>query len=192
MKRQLLLLLLTFITLAGCSTDTGQGTPRTPISITTESQPAPATVADPASIDIPAIGARSTLIPLGLKADGTMAVPDVKTPEQAGWYQFSPRPGAIGPAVVIGHVDGGGRKGVFYRLKDLDVGDPVHVTLTDGRTLTFKVYREQEAPKTAFPSREVYGNTDRPELRLITCGGPFVGGSLGYGNNLIAYAVLVS
>lgn len=185
-----LVLLFTLLTLTGCATQPGQGEQRAPIIVTTE-QPAPTTVADPASIDIPAIGARSTLIPLGLQADGTMEVPDVKTPLQAGWYQLGVKPGNVGPAVVAAHRDGGGRRGLFYRLSELDVGDPVHVTLADARTLTFRVYREQIAPKDAFPSRDVWGNTERPEIRLVTCTGNFLGGSVGYADNAIAYAVLV-
>jgi hypothetical protein len=192
---RLLVLLFTLVALTGCTTEPGQGAP---VAATTE-QPAPVTVADPASIDIPAIGAKSTLIPLGLNPegskdgvpDGTLEVPDVKTPEQAGWFRDGGvKPGNVGPAVVVGHVDGGGRKGIFYRLTDLQIGDPVHVRLHDGRTLTFKVYREQVAPKDAFPTESVYGDTERPELRLITCTGNFVGGNLGYSSNAITYAVL--
>ncbi len=185
---RLLALLFTLAVLTGCATEPSQGAPRVPI-ITDQS--APVTVADPASIDIPAIGAKSTLIPLGLRADGTMEVPDVKQPLQAGWYQLGVKPGNVGPAVVAAHRDGNGQRGLFYRLSELDIGDPVRVTLQDGRTLTFRVYREQEVPKDSFPTQSVYQDTERAEIRLISCSGPFIGGSVGYSNNSITYAVLV-
>jgi hypothetical protein len=38
----------------------------------------------------------------------------------------------------------------------------------------------------------VYGDFTRPGLRLITCGGQWVGGELGYADNVIVFASLVS
>jgi len=42
--------------------------------------------------------------------------------------------------------------------------------------------------KNQFPTQKVYGNVDRPELRLITCGGPKTGD--GYLDNVVVYASL--
>jgi len=46
--------------------------------------------------------------------------------------------------------------------------------------------------KSHFPTSQVYGNVDRPELRLITCGGTRVSDGGGYPDNVIVYASLVS
>lgn len=178
---RLLGLLCAFLVLAGCSTTNGNGSVASPAAV------APVAVA-PASVTIPKIGAQSTLIPLGLAADGTLEVPDVRQPGQAGWYTRGVQPGQVGPAVIVGHVDGGGHPGVFYRLHELAVGDTVQVGRVDGSTLTFRVYRVQEVRKAAFSSAEVYGNVPRPELRLITCGGTWVGGQYGYEDNWVIYA----
>ena len=43
----------------------------------------------------------------------------------------------------------------------------------DGAKRVFEVYDVVSAPKTAFPTDRVYGDTPTPELRLITCGGEF-------------------
>jgi hypothetical protein len=49
----------------------------------------------------------------------------------------------------------------------------------------------QKVAKTAFPTALVYGKARYPELRLITCGGPFDTASGHYLDNIIVYAHLV-
>jgi sortase (surface protein transpeptidase) len=149
---------------------------------------APPPVAAPVAIDIPAIGAHSSLIETGLNADGTIETPPVEQPGQASWFRSSPRPGAPGPAVVLGHVDGGGRLGVFHGLRDLKVGDEADIARADGSTVEFEVYRVDHVDKDAFPTAQVYGDTAGPELRLITCGGVFDHQAHSYVQNVVVYA----
>jgi sortase (surface protein transpeptidase) len=148
----------------------------------------------PTEIDIPSINAHSSLIPLELIPDGphkgALAVPDVKHPEQAGWYANGVAPcGPAGPAVVVGHIDGAGKHGVFYNLKKLASRDTISITMTSG-SCTYTVYQTMHVDKNQFPSERVYGNTPGPEIRLITCGDQFVGGELGYKNNIIVFGKL--
>jgi hypothetical protein len=49
-----------------------------------------------------------------------------------------------------------------------------------------------EYPKDHLPTIDVYGNTDRAALRLITCGGTFDLSARSYEDNIVAYASLVS
>jgi LPXTG-site transpeptidase (sortase) family protein len=144
----------------------------------------------PTAIDVPAIEARSSLVPLGLNADKTVEVPPVDQPLQAGWYEYGPTPGEIGPAVILGHIDGDHRKGIFWRLRELKAGDPVHIDRADGGRLTFTVTKVDQIAKKSFPTEAVYGNTDEPELRLITCGGAYDAASRNYQDNVIVYAEL--
>jgi sortase (surface protein transpeptidase) len=146
---------------------------------------------EPVSIDIPKIGARSSLIPLGLNPDDTIEVPPVTTPLQAGWYTYAPTPGEIGPAVVLGHVDGNHRKGIFFRLKELAAGDRISVARKDGTTAVFEVTKVHQVPKKDFESEGVYDDTAGPELRLITCGGVFDRSARNYVDNIVVYARLV-
>jgi hypothetical protein len=46
--------------------------------------------------------------------------------------------------------------------------------------------------KSEFPTAEVYAPTAGPELRLITCGGPFNPLRRSYRDNVIATAVLAA
>ncbi|MFE0027515.1 class F sortase [Amycolatopsis sp. NPDC059021] len=147
--------------------------------------------AEPVSLDIPKIGARSSLIPLGLNPDNTVQVPPVETPLQAGWYENGPTPGEMGPAVILGHVDGNKQAGIFYRLRELAPGDRISVSRKDGSTARFAVTKVDQVAKDRFPTDAVYGDTNTPELRLITCGGAFDRNAHSYLDNIIVYAHLI-
>jgi sortase (surface protein transpeptidase) len=142
----------------------------------------------PVSVSIPKLGVRSRLIDLGLKSDGEMEVP--KDPADAGWFSAGPTPGALGPAVIAGHVRWNGAPGVFHRLGNMRRGDRVTVTREDGKTAVFTVSRVERYPKSRFPSRAVYGAIDHAGLRLITCGGTYDAASNRYLDNVIVFAKL--
>jgi hypothetical protein len=144
----------------------------------------------PSSIDIPSIGAKSTLVQLGLDANKSIQVPPVDKPQQAGWYKYSPRPGQVGPAVILGHIDGDHQQGIFWRLHDVKPGAKVSIGRRDGTTVTFTVKKVDRVRKSAFPTNAVYGNTAGPELRLITCGGAFDATTGHYLDNVIVYAAM--
>ncbi|WP_166848939.1 class F sortase [Isoptericola sp. BMS4] len=151
----------------------------------------PATrVAQPGRVRIPAIGVDSGLLHLGLNDDGTIEVPAGEDIDSAAWFDGSPRPGADGPAVIEGHVDSPNGPSVFYRLSELEAGQRVHVDREDGSTATFVVERVEQYSKKEFPTREVYANTDGPELRLITCGGEWDPEWGHYVDNTVVFARL--
>ncbi|MFJ7749721.1 sortase domain-bontaining protein [Arthrobacter sp. NPDC097144] len=130
------------------------------------------TAALPRTLELPSIGAGSDLMQVGLRADGVLEVPPGNPGAPAAWYTGSPRPGAAGPAVLLGHVnaeDGG--PGVFAGLRELKPGDEVRIQREDGSAVVFIVVFGEPYPKDAFPTEKVYGNTEGPELRLITCDG---------------------
>ena len=126
----------------------------------------------PTSFSIPAIGAGSDLLALGLRDNGSLEVPPDGPGAPASWYNQSPTPGERGPAVLLGHVnatDGG--PGVFADLRALKPGDIIEIAREDGTTARFAVDRGEQYPKDNFPTLKVYGNTEGSELRLITCDG---------------------
>lgn len=146
----------------------------------------------PTRIRIPAIGVTSDLTVVGLKKDGTLQVPKPGPDyDKAAWFKGSPVPGAVGPSVIEGHVDGKANgPSVFYRLGNLRPGNKVMVTRKDGTKVTFVVNAVRLYPKDEFPTLKVYGNTRGPELRLITCGGPFDSNRAesGYTDNVVVFA----
>ncbi|WP_329334135.1 class F sortase [Streptomyces sp. NBC_00663] len=141
----------------------------------------------PVRLRIPAIGVDTPVIRLGLAPDGSVQVPPITAHDRAGWYEHSPVPGRTGPSVILGHVTVGSYgDGVFRRLAALRRGDRITARLADGTEAGFAVTAVRTVAKADFPSDEVYGDVDRPELRLITCGGPRTGD--GYLDNVIVFA----
>lgn len=207
------------VLLAGCgTTEFHADPPRVPRAVEVDEPP----TSNPAQLYIPAIDASSSLIPLGLTdvdcpdEPPCLATPPVTEPMQAGWYAGEDtriedangdgvpdgdgdewQPGEPGPAVIAGHVDGivngeKGHPGIFARLGELGVGDEILVELDNGVTLRFVVDRTGAFPKDAFPTDEVYGETELPTLRLITCGGDFDRGRGHYRDNVVVWATLAT
>jgi Sortase domain len=144
----------------------------------------------PVMLTIPAIGVQTRLIHLGLTADGALQVPP--TASIAGWYTGSPRPGAIGSAVIAGHIDSYLGPGIFFHLSQLRRGDRVYVRRADGTLAVFAVTSVRTYPKDHFPTQSVYGPTPDPELRLITCGGTFDYQLRSYLSNVVVYASAIT
>jgi hypothetical protein len=178
---------------AGCSGDAASApTPSAsaPGSVAPSAAAAPMARSAPVRVQIPAIGVDSTLMQLGLRADGSLQVPPSGFP--AGWYTGAPTPGELGPAILAGHVDWGGQPGVFSRLHDLQPDEEVTVARQDGTAAVFRVTQVKEYPKDKFPTDVVYGDLDHPGLRLITCGGSFDRQARSYDDNIVAFADLVA
>lgn len=140
----------------------------------------------PTRLEIPAIGVSTDLIILGKNTDGTLETP--KEYNIAGWYEYSPTPGEIGPAIITGHVDNYLGPAMFYNLKDLVQGSTVKITRDDGTIANFVVDEVKVFDQKAFPTEEVYGNIDHSGLRLITCGGNYDVLSGKYSHNVVVYA----
>jgi hypothetical protein len=143
----------------------------------------------PVALTIPAIGVQASVIDLGLTSAGALAVPS--STAVAGWYTGGPRPGAIGPAVIAGHIDSATGPGVFFHLSQLRPGDRVYVRRVDGTLAVFRVTAVRSYAKDRFPTLAVYGPTPDAELRLITCGGTFDPRRGSYLRNTVVYAVQV-
>jgi len=165
--------------------------------LATRNEPPPARAASPprpsqpVKITIASIGVTAPVHPVGLAPDGSIAVPDVARHNETGWYDGGPVPGEAGPAIIVGHVDTRTGPSVFYRLHTLQPGSRVVVTRADNSEVTFEITSVEYFGKTKLPAERVYGDFSRPGLRLITCGGRWLGGHVGYSDNIIAFGSLV-
>jgi sortase (surface protein transpeptidase) len=136
----------------------------------------------------PAIGVDASVVSLGLNSDSTLQVPTNAT--DAGWWSGGTAPGGRGAAVIVGHVDWGGKEGVFGRLHELVPGQDVLVTHRNGVTDRYRVTTTAVYPKISFPTGLVYGPLPYPGLRLITCTGHYDPTTGHYDDNLIVFARL--
>jgi LPXTG-site transpeptidase (sortase) family protein len=138
-------------------------------------------------VRLPTVDVRSALVPLDIGPDGALQPPP--DPDVAGWYVRGSVPGEPGPTVIAGHVDSRSGPAVFYRLDQLNAGDRVEVTRSDGQVFAYRVATVERHPKNDFPTARVYGPTPGPELRLITCGGDFDRRVGHYQDNIVVTAI---
>ncbi|MBV9920635.1 MAG: class F sortase [Pseudonocardia sp.] len=187
---------------SGDGTTDGRAAPllgrESPPAAATASPPAPEAVLEtvgalsyspPVGLRIPTIGVTSGFVAVGLDAAGTLEVPQAA--DLVGWYTDAPTPGERGPAVATAHVDWKHKNGVFHDLARVQPGNDVIIKRADGLSVTFRVNRVEEYPKTQFPVNEVYGSTAAAELRLITCGGRFDDKTNSYDDNVVVYASMI-
>ena len=132
--------------------------------------PAPA----PVRIAIPRVYVDSPVVAMGLDADNYPEVP--ASAEDVAWYTFSAAPGQSSNAVFSGHVDwitrsGDPIPGAFYRLRELEIGDTVKVTLDDGQEFVYRVTGNVAIPYDDPNVLKVMQGTSSDVLTLITCGG---------------------
>lgn len=145
----------------------------------------------PVHLTIPSIGVDTRLIGLGLNTDGTVEVPT--RPADAGWYNQGTMPGQHGSAVILGHVDSTTGPAVFYRLRDLRVGDLMVVRLRNDTQVAFRVTNKATYANEDFPASKVYtGNPNKATLNLVTCGGDYDPTNGGYQSNVVIYTEAVS
>jgi Sortase domain len=145
----------------------------------------------PVGITIPSLNVRAVVNNVGLAPDGTIDVPPLERAQEAGWYDQSRTPGEVGPSVIVGHVDTHAGPAVFHQLSRMKPGDTVEVARTDRTVAVFRVERLERFDKAHLPADQVYGDVSKPNLRLITCGGRWVGGQTGYADNVVVFAHLV-
>jgi hypothetical protein len=146
----------------------------------------------PTRIRIRSLDIQAKIHSVGLDERGAIEAPPMRKADEAGWYEDGPTPGQYGPAVIVGHVDDTRGPAVFNRLPSVEPGTRVEITRRDRRVAVFEVTDVRSYDKAAIPADEVYGDFSRPGLRLITCGGRWVGGDTGYADNVVVFATLVA
>lgn len=143
----------------------------------------------PVRLRIPVLKVDSPMMRLGLDASGALKPPPDDNPVLSGWYADGTVPGSVGTAITTGHVDTRLGPGVFFLLGSLRKGATVEIVRADRTTAVFTVYAVEAYSKKDFPDKKVYGPSDRPELRVITCGGAYDKGT-GYQENVVVFAAL--
>ncbi|WP_431920893.1 class F sortase [Micromonospora wenchangensis] len=170
------------------------GTPSQRPAADARRSPAPGSLpaSRPVRLTVPAIKVAAPVTPVGQARDGSIDVPPLDRHDETGWYDRGPTPGEPGRAIIVGHVDSKEGPSVFYDLRKLTPGDTIEVTRDDRRVVVFRVDSVEFFDKSALPADRVYGRDGPPALRLITCGGQWIGGRTGYADNVIAFASLAA
>jgi len=182
--------------LVGCSS-AHPSSPPTHITIPTTTPTPPPKPALPVTVDIPSIGVHATkLMPLGLDKNGVIETPPLSQPQTLGYYTRSSPPCVPGPSQVpfalIGHIDGNHQLGVLAKLKNLKKGDTVTIGLDNGQSCTYRINKLAQYEKQDVPVQDVWGPTADAQIRVISCGGPFIGPPYYYRDNLDGMGTLIS
>ncbi|MFC5721064.1 class F sortase [Streptomyces gamaensis] len=180
--------------LAACGSGSGSPAPDVKVSNAAAApdgrNAAPMERSRPTGLRIPSAGVEAkSMLDLGMGADQELEVPPVDKANEPGWWTGGVTPGEKGVAVIVAHYDTAKGPALMRNIAKVRVGDTIEVPRADGSTAKFKVREIQEVNKKDFPTDKVYGPTDRPELRLLTCGGPIKDGHRT--DNIILYADLV-
>jgi sortase (surface protein transpeptidase) len=142
----------------------------------------------PVELRIPTLGVTAPVEPVGLEADGDVAIPD--SPRTVGWFRGAAVPGDDGTAVLASHVDSRREGlGVLAELRRLAVGDPIEVVAADGTTAAWTVVAREQVAKEDLPSGRLFALGGAPALALVTCGGRFDVEARSYADNVIVWAV---
>ncbi|MEV5878199.1 class F sortase [Streptomyces sp. NPDC052101] len=153
--------------------------------------PAPLPRSRPTSFRIPSLGVEAPIAALGLDGERQLETPPVGEPKLVGWYQRGPTPGESGTAIAVGHRDTLTGPAVFAALAQIKPCKLIEVGRADGRTAVYTVDRMKVYDKASFPDKEVYGRVQRPELRVLTCGGLY-SRRTGYTSNVVVFAHLTA
>ncbi len=144
----------------------------------------------PTSMTFEAIGvAEAPITPVGVEANGEMEIPGATT---IGWYEFGPRPGEDGSAVLAAHIAFDNERGVFRFLDDSVVGDTFELTFDDGSTVSYQLVERAQYDKDELPFDRVFAKDGPPVITLISCGGTFQQSISSYEDNIVAYAIPLS
>ena len=128
------------------------------------------------------------VIPVGVTKKGEMGLPG--TIREVGWYRFGAHPSSrTGATVLAAHVDTREEGlGPFARLRDAKAGTAVAVTDQSGDRHEYRVVSVTKVDKTRIAWPQVFAESGRPRLVLITCGGAYDQEG-GYRDNVLVTAV---
>ncbi|QDP95417.1 class F sortase [Microlunatus elymi] len=142
----------------------------------------------PVRLQVPSIAMDLRVVPVGVDADGFLAMPD--TTQRAWWYRFGSRPGdRSGATVLAGHVDTFNQGlGPFSRLVAVPLNAKVVITDSAGHKINYVVKHRQRFAKKTTDFEQIFTRTGPPVLRLMTCAPPYRTAT-GYQDLLIVTAV---
>lgn len=150
---------------------------------------AAATAVDaPTRVQVPSVGIDLEVIPVGVREDGQMDVPELV--REVGWYRFGPAPGADrGSAVLSAHVDSDRGAAPMAELLNARAGEPVEVGTASGADLRFRIVAVERFSKDELPLDAIFARDGDPLVRLITCGGEWDAAAGAYEDNIVVTAV---
>ncbi len=146
----------------------------------------------PKRIKIESIGVNADVVKVGVDGDGHLEAPGDWN--VVGWYKGGARPSEEGNLLLNAHYDDNqGQPAVFWKLKNIEVGDKVSILDNYGRWFNYRVidvyYVDINDPDRIkiFDS----GENGNSIMTLITCGGVWSVQSGTYDKRMVVNAELI-
>jgi len=141
----------------------------------------------PSRIYIPSIDLHAAIEPVDVMGNGQMGVP--KSTDKVGYLSNGVLPGAVGNAVMDGHVDSYTGPAIFFRLRQLNEGDVVIVKNERGQAIEFVVQAVKTYKTSSAPIPLIFGPSNESRLNLITCAGKYSRKSKEHQERLVVFAI---
>lgn len=144
---------------------------------------------EPATLIIPKLEVNASSESVGMDDQGRMDVP--QNVVNVAWYNLGVKPGQKGNAVFAGHFDKpDGSPSVFNQLNSMEKGDTIEVVDLKGKKKEFIVTEKRVVKLSEFPLQEVFGDTTKARVNLITCGGKWDKEKKEYSERTIVFSEL--
>lgn len=125
----------------------------------------------PVAITFHRNGARCPLYPVGLQEDN--AIGTMNSADCAAWFSLGAIPGAPGNAILSGHEQFQGKRGVFSILHETEPGDLFTIAYEDGSLRVFEAVSHDTYRADDFPAHILRMDVQVPRLTLFTCTGDY-------------------
>lgn len=135
-------------------------------------------------------GGTAYLVHVQVANDGTLPIPSGV--DQAVWWGTGLN-AASGATVFAGHVNWAGATGPFAELWQDRVGAVITVRDNSGKQWRYRVTKVLTLNKSTLPTQAptLFSASGPQRVVVATCGGEWVGGTLGYADNRVMIAMPV-
>lgn len=143
----------------------------------------------PRVVAIPKLQINARIKRMVAQASGELSAP--RNIYDAGWYDGSVKPGEKGTALLIGHVFGASKPGIFNRLNNLVPNDVIEVEMGDGTKSSFKVVSIEFMDQEKVDVEKALASSDpaRPALNLLTYSGRYDVRTNSYEKRILIHAI---
>lgn len=165
------------------------GTVPTGVGVRDAAPQAPAAVDAPTAVRVPSVDLELGVVPVGVREDGQMDVPDLVS--EVGWYRFGPAPGAdAGSAVLAAHVDSDIGAAPMASVLRASEGDAIEIATASGALLDYRITSIEQVSKDELRLDALFARDGEHVVRLVTCGGDWDAAAGAYEDNIVVTAVL--
>lgn len=127
----------------------------------------------PRTLTVPRLDINARVKRMVTHSDGDLSAP--KNIYDVGWYDGSVIPGEEGTALLIGHVFGTTKSGVFGRIHNVQLGDGIRIERGDGQVIDYTVQEIEHISREEFTLEQALKPIEgsKSSLHLLTHSGRY-------------------